>query len=558
MNDARPYVWEASYPPGVRWDAPIRRLTLTGLLDEAVARFADRPVIEFRGQRMSYKGLGDWVAAAAAGFRRAGILAGDTVALYLPNTPYHPIALFGALRAGARVVMLSPLDAPRVLAHKLADSGARLLVTTDLPGMLPMALRLLDEGQVTTLVVGADMAWGDASPGLGVPERDAVVDFMDFVGGPDVAAPATDPDEVALLQYTGGTTGLPRAAMLSHANLAAAISMLDAWNVGMDPPFGPEDRTIGVLPLFHIYALTGVLLRSLSVGAEILLRPRFDAQAVLADIEHRRATYFPGVPTMWIALAGVPGLEQRDLSSLRIIASGGAPLPAEIATRLHELTGQLLGGGWGMTETSPTGSLIPAGVPYRPGMIGLPVPGVVMQICALDDPSRVLGEGEIGEIRIKGPNVTRGYHNRPEENARAFVDGFFLTGDVGFMDADGYFFLVDRKKDMIISGGFNVYPAMIEGAIYEHPDVAECVVIGVPDPYRGQAAKAFITLKPGATGLTLDALKAFLAERVGRHEMPAALEIRDTLPKTPVGKLSRKDLADEEAARAGAMGAGPV
>ena len=248
-------------------------------------------------------------------------------------------------------------------------------------------------------------------------------------------------------------------------------------------------------------------------------------------------------------LAGLPDLERRDFSSLKFAGSGGAPLPAEIAVRIEAATGCRLGGGWGMTETSPIGALIPADVPYRPGLIGLPVPGLVMRIVSLDDSSLALGPNARGEIAIQGPNVTPGYYNRPEENAKAFVDGWFLTGDVGHMDDNGFFFLVDRKKDMIISGGFNVYPATIEDAVYEHPDVAECAVIGIPDPYRGQAAKVFLTLKPGAADLTYAALKDFLKDRVGRHEMPAALEIRDTLPKTPVGKLSRRELADEENTR---------
>ncbi|MFL5171285.1 MAG: AMP-binding protein, partial [Microvirga sp.] len=280
------------------------------------------------------------------------------------------------------------------------------------------------------------------------------------------------------------------------------------------------------------------------------LRTRFDAQATLHDVESGRATVFAGVPTMWIALAAAPGVEQRDLSSLRLAFSGGAPLPAEVATRLERLTGLRLAGGWGMTETSPVGTRIPAGVAYRPGMIGIPLPGIEMDVVALDDPRRVLPPGETGEIRIRGPNVTPGYFNRPEENARAFVDGFLLTADVGFMEPDGTFFLVDRKEDMIISGGFNVYPRVIEEAVYEHPDVEEAIVVGVPDAYRGEAAKAFVKLREGSPPLTLEALRAFLADKIGRHEMPAALEIRDHLPRTAVGKLSKKELVEEERAKA--------
>jgi long-chain acyl-CoA synthetase len=295
-----------------------------------------------------------------------------------------------------------------------------------------------------------------------------------------------------------------------------------------------------------MYALSAVMLRALCEGAELLLRPRFDVATTLHDIEVKRATVFPGVPTMWIALANTPGVERRDLSSLKRASSGGAPLPVEVAERFEALTGHRLGGGWGMTETSPAGTNQPLNGAGKAESVGLPLPGIVMDIVALDDPRRRLPPGEKGEIRIKGPNVTQGYWNAPEETAAAFVDGYLLTGDIGTMDEDGYFFLLDRKKDMIVSGGFNVYPRTIEEAIYEHPAVAEVIVIGVPDAYRGEAAKAFVQLKPGAAAFTLDELRAFLSDKIGRHELPAHLEIRDALPRTAVGKLSKKELIEEE------------
>jgi long-chain acyl-CoA synthetase len=296
-----------------------------------------------------------------------------------------------------------------------------------------------------------------------------------------------------------------------------------------------------------MYALSAVMLRCFHEGNELMLRPRFDAATTLHDIEVKRATVFPGVPTMWIALANTPGIEGRDLSSLRRVGSGGAPLPVEVGERFHKLTGHRLVGGWGMTETAPAGTTMP--LEWNPGKaasVGVPLPGITMDIVALDDPRRRLPPGEKGEIRIKGPNVTKGYWNAPQETAAAFADGYLLTGDIGTMDEDGYFYLVDRKKDMIVSGGFNVYPRTIEEAIYEHPGVAEVIVIGVPDSYRGEAAKAFVKLKPGAAAITLQELCAFLSDKLGRHEMPAHLELRDALPKTAVGKLSKKELVAEE------------
>ena len=418
-----------------------------------------------------------------------------------------------------------------------------------------MAAKLASAGLLDHVIVGDDGAWGPspATPAQTTAIDACVLSFATLIERGREAArgdwPRLAVDDIALLQYTGGTTGMPKGAMLSHANLTAAVASYNAWYEGQGLLQRGGEKVICVLPLFHIYSLTVILLRYLANGNEVLLRLRFDAEATLRDIETRRATSFPGVPTMWIGLAALPGLESRDLSSLRICTSGGAPLPLEVALRFQRLTGRWLGGGWGMTETAPAGTNIPPGSPFRLGLIGQPLPGVYMDVVALDDPRRVLAPGETGEFRIKGPNVTRGYWNRPAETASAFVDGMFLTGDIGHMDQDGFFYLLDRKKDMIISGGFNVFPRVIEEAIYEHADVEEVIVIGIPDDYRGEAAKAFVKLRAGSATLTLDALRAFLAERVGRHELPSALEIRDALPRTPVGKLSKKMLVDDERAR---------
>jgi long-chain acyl-CoA synthetase len=491
--------------------------------------------------------LGELAAGAAAGFLGLGIGCNDAVALYLPNTPFHPIAFFGALRTGARVVHLSPLDAERELIYKLQDSGARTLVTTNLFKLLPMAQKLLAAGHVDRLIVGDDADWGEAST-TPVEETPKAISFGHLLRQAKTPErwPELSKDDIALLQYTGATTGLPKAAMLTHTNITASVASYRLWIAGQMPKGLPPDRVIMVLPLFHIYGLSSVLLRHLANGNELLLRPRFDVEQVIRDFEVNRATSFPGVPTMWIALINHPGIEKRDLSSLRAAASGGAPLPVEIAERVQKLTGLPLPSGWGMTETSPAGISPPAGPIRKPGSIGLPLPGITAEIVSLDDPHKVLGADEVGEIRIKGPNVTQGYWNRPQETAAAFVDGCFLTGDVGYYDSDGYFFLVDRKKEMIISGGFNVYPVKIEYAIYEHPDVEEALVIGIPDAYRGEAAKAFVKLKAGAPVLTLEALREFLADKLGRHELPAALEIRASLPRTSVGKFSKTELIEAE------------
>ncbi|MFZ0847635.1 MAG: AMP-binding protein, partial [Hyphomicrobiaceae bacterium] len=470
---------------------------------------------------------------------------------YLPNTPYHPYFFFAVLKAGGRVVHLSPLDAERELAYKLANSGARILVTTNVGLLLPLAQKLKADAAIDLLIVADDAAFApSAAPATPIRDEPGLLRYERLRADGEARLPQSWPtlsvDDVALLQYTGGTTGKPKGAMLSHANLTSTISIYKIWGDAQRLTEPGSDKVICVLPLFHIYALTAVLLRSLRDGSEILLRMRFDVETTLRDIEVKRATAFPGVPTMWIALVNTPGIEKRDFSALRFVGSGGAGIPVEVAERFHTLTGLRMGGGWGMTETSPAGTSLPRDSAHKPGSCGLPLPGILMDVVALDDNRRVLKVGETGEIRIKGPNVFRGYFNAPEESAAAFVDGWFLTGDIGYMDQDGFVYVVDRKKDMIISGGFNVYPRAIEEAIYEHPAVAEVIVIGVPDSYRGEAAKAFIQLKPNAERFTLEELRAFLADKLGRHELPTGLEFRDALPKTAVGKLSKKELIAEE------------
>jgi long-chain acyl-CoA synthetase len=545
---------EQHYPQGVRWDDPIARGTLPDLLSQSARNYATRTAIEFRDRPISYAELEDKVEISASAFLRAGYGKDKSVALFLGNTPDHPVNFFGALKAGARIVHLSPLDGEIALSHKLSDSGARVLVTSNLSALLPTALKFLDKGLLDKLIVCEDDDWGKVgTPQMPLPQNPAIITYKQFIDGvkkPSVW-PVIDVDDVALLQYTGGTTGLPKGAMLSHGNLTAAVSIYDVWGKPTrEERGGAIERIICVLPLFHIFALTVVMLTSLRHGNLISLHQRFDVEAVMRDIEVKRATYFPGVPTMWIAIAALPDLDKRDFSSLRSAGSGGAPLPVEVATVFERKVGMKLRSGWGMTETSPAGTAHPDNGPDKPGSVGVALPGIEIDVVSLDDPTKVLADGETGEIRIRGPNVTKGYWNRPEETAQAFVGDRFLTGDIGYRDDDGYFFLVDRKKDMIISGGFNVYPQMIEQAIYTHPGVLEVIVIGISDDYRGEAAKAFITLRPGAQPFSLDDLRAFLTGKLGKHELPAAVEFVKELPRTPVGKLSRHELRKAQPATA--------
>ena len=544
---ARP--WHRHYAPGVSCDFVPPRTTWTEMMSAAFDAHADRVLIEYYGQSLTYAEMRAQAARVAAALQARGIRRGDRVALHLPNCPWHPIFFFGAIAAGAVVTHLSPLDADREIAFKLRESGARLVVSLTTPELCRHFEPLLARGGLPDLVLCPDPVSG---AGRDCPVLAGAIPVDTFWAGQEGAAyapVAVTPEDLALLQFTGGTTGLPKAAMLSHANLAAAVYMYHEAmkDEGHSQPGKPA---LVYAPLFHIMGLTTALLKRTFEGGTVHLRLRYDPDAAAREIEEKRIAAFGGVPTVWIALLQVPGIEKRDLSSLDYAGSGGAPLPVEVYQRVRQLTGLKLRGGWGMTETAPAGTNVPVGMPDdKLGTIGIPLPGVDLKIVDVDDPHRRLAPGERGEMAIAGPNVTGGYWNRPDETAAAFCDGWFLTGDIGFMDADGYFYLVDRKKDMILSGGFNVYPVVIENAVHQHPDIAEAIAIGVPDPYRGESAKVFVQLRAGATPFSLEELQAFLADKLGRHEIPRYLEFRSALPHTPVGKADRKALKAEEAAR---------
>ena len=555
--------WVKSFPPGVRTDAPLDLAPVQSVLDKAAERFGPRPALEFMGKRISYAELEALANRAAAGFQKLGVGPGVHVGLFLPNTPHYIVAFFGVLKAGGTVVNYSPLDALSTLQFKINDSETDILVSLDLAALYPQAEKLLGSTRLKTLVVG-EFAEMTAAPGpvkaqmtaagmlAEVKHDDRHLAFRDLIDndGRYQAHPLGDLTEaLAVIQYTGGTTGTPKGAMLTHANLTAACSLYtevatrseEGMRVG-------EERVLCVLPLFHIYSLTVVMLLGFRLGAELVLHPRFDPAAAVKDIVEKKITVFMGVPTMHVALLGVPGVEAMDFSSLRFCNSGGAPLPVAVQERFEKVVGCRLTEGWGMTETAPLGTFTPRDAPRKLGSCGIPYPGTEMKFIDVADPEREVALGERGEICVKGPNVTKGYWKQPKATAESMTkDGFFRTGDVGYMDEDGFVYIVDRTKDMLLCGGFNVYPRNIEEAIYQHPSVEEVSVIGVPDAYRGETPKAFVKVKAGASAPTFEEMKAFLKDRLGKHEMIGALEIRDELPKTPVGKISKKDLRASDA-----------
>ena len=427
----RPFAWEASYPPGVEWGAPMRKGTLNQLFTESCTRFGDRPALSYGPVTASFTELASLVDCAAAGLRGLGVGPDQPLALFLPNTAWHPVLFFAALKLGARLVHISPLDAEREIVHKLKDTGARILATTDIGAMSgagqKLAAGLGAAGFIDTVIIGEDAFWRIGPGAPRTPTGDRIVSGAALLDTQPLAAsafPTVTPDQVALMQFTGGTTGLSKAALLTHNNLFSAVEIYRSWNEPQGKIKYGTAKVLLVLPLFHIYALSAVLLSALQGGSEVVLHPRFDADAVITDIEQRKITFFPGVPTMWIAIANTPGIEGRDLSSLDSLASGGAPCPVEVEQKIGKITGLPLAGGWGMTETSPAGTSLPTHGPMRYGTIGVPLPGIYMDIVALDDPRKIVGVGEIGEIRIKGPNVIAGYHNRADENAKAFVERF--------------------------------------------------------------------------------------------------------------------------------------
>jgi len=552
------HVWEKSYPQNVSWDAPLPPpVALESLLETAATKWPGRTAIDFYDRTFTFRELHDLAARAAKGLQALGVGPGVHVGLHLPNTPHFVIAFFAVLMAGGRVVNFSPLAAPRELKYQITDAATQVMITLGLPMLYPQIAALNGTAKFETLVVCsiADFlsapvaaAFGPAAERVGGAGRE--VDFAALIAND--GAFKSHPhgpieDEVAVLQYTGGTTGQPKGAMLTHANFCAVLNIYSHWH-GLSADAEPQ-KALAVLPLFHICGLTFLMLVAITTGSQMVLHIRFDPDRLLADIARKKITVVPAVPTMYTALVNHPKVKEFDLSSVTIWASGGAPLPMDVLQRFEALTGHSPREGYGLTETAPLGTMQTKDGAARQGSVGLPAPHTVLEVVDLATGATVLPIGERGEICFRGPQVMKGYWNKPEETEEAFRGGRFHTGDIGVLDQDGFVTLVDRKKDMILSGGFNVFPRNIEEAIYEHPGVAEVTVIGIPDAYRGQSAKAFIALKPGQAPFGIDELKAFLADKLAKYEMPTEMEIRANLPKTPVGKLSKKELVAEEIAK---------
>lgn len=542
--------------PGPGYDPP--PMVLGELIGATVRDFADRPGMDFLGRKWTWGETGRLIERAARGLQDLGLVKGDRLALCLPNTPYYIVLFFAAARIGVVLVNLNPLYTEHELAHHLTDSGARAIAVPDVAEIHGKVMAVIDRTSVEKVVL---CQLADVLPwlqGIGwrlfkraerarLPRDGRHLRFADLVRHTRAPDPvAVSPGDLAVLQYTGGTTGTPKGAMLTHRNLTANALQQQA-HVG-DILQGPQ-RTLAVLPFFHVFALTAVLDFSVRVGSELVMLPRFEMDAVLGAIRRVRPTMFFGVPTIFIAMNALPPERIPDLSSLHACISGGAPLPLDVRTQFETLTGGKVCEGYGLTEASPIVACNPVnGGVVKANSCGPAFPGTVLEIRDPDAPERVLPQGERGEVCVRGPQVMAGYWNKPAETAATFVDGALRTGDIGFLDEDGYLFLVDRLKDLILCSGYNVYPRTIEEAAYRHPAVEEAIAIGVPDPYRGQSPKLFVKLHDGQT-VTPEELRSFLGQYLSKIEVPREVEIRAALPRTMIGKLSKKELVEEERQR---------
>ena len=552
-------IWRsAAYRHPLPWDTVFPALSLVEMFEASVAKHADRSLIDFLGRRYSYAETMDGASRVATGLAQLGFGPGDRIGLFLPNVPHYVAAYFGILKLGAIVVNFSPLYTVQELAAQVADSGTRALFTLSASALLPNALSVLDQSQLERLIVGS--VAGALPPTKSVlyrlfkgkevtrrPDDPRITAFSQLIANDGAAAfPAIDAvDRVAVIQYTGGTTGTPKGAMLTHQNLSANARQTQ----GLDPDPGGEDRIIGVLPLFHVFANTCVMNRTIANGGTIVMLPRFDGGQVLAAIARTSATALPGVPTMYQALLDHPALPGAHLATLKYCISGGAPLPAEVQAKFESATGARVIEGYGLSESSGVVSCNPYALAGKLGTIGQPIPATRVRLVDKEDPTRPPREGEPGEIVVSGPQIMKGYWNRPSADSDVFVDGWLRTGDVGEIDEDGFIHVVDRLKDMIAVSGFKVFPSQIEAFLYKHPAVKEALVIGVPDVYRGEQPRAYVTLNDDAS-VTAEELRAWLNQRLGHHERVDQVVIRVSLPKTLVGKLSRKELLSEVSAEA--------
>ena len=554
MSSSKP--WLQHYPEEIPISLTYSNEPLQTYLVKTASEFPMKKAIHFLGKEFTFQYLFESAEKLAGYLQSIGIKKGDRVAIMLPNTPQAVIGFYAVLMAGGVVVETNPLYTERELEYQMKDSGAKVILTLDI--LFPRVTKIKGNTELQHIIVTAIKDFLPFPKNLLYPfvqkkQYGLVVNvkhqgthhlFLEILKQPKRFLNPIDAhtEDIALLQYTGGTTGFPKGVMLTHRNLVANVTMCSAWLYKCKRG---EEIMLGVIPFFHVYGVTTVMILSVMQAYKMILLPKFNVETTLKTIHKERPTLFPGAPTIYIGILNYPKLSRYDLSSIDSCLSGSAPLPVEVQEEFEEATGGKLVEGYGLTESAPiTHANFLWDRPRKKGSVGVPWPDTEARILSLET-NEPLPPGEIGEIVVKGPQVMNGYWNRPEETEQVFKEGWLLTGDLGYMDEDGYFYVVDRKKDMIIAGGFNVYPREVEEVLYEHPDVQEVVVVGIPDPYRGETVKAYIVRKEGSL-VSEQELNEFSRKHLAPYKVPRKYEFRYELPKTVIGKILRRVLIEEE------------
>jgi long-chain acyl-CoA synthetase len=557
MSSTSPYLWQSSYSPKTPLHLSYPSIPLYQFLEKAAEEFPDQIAISFFKNEITYKELLQLSNNFAEGLLELGVRKGDRIAIMLPNIPQAVIAYFGILFTGAIVVQTNPLYTESELEYQLKDSGSIGIICLDL--LYPKVQKVKKKTSLQWCIVTGIQDYLPFPKNIlfsfsqWIQRKKVHINqwleqgdysFRSFIENRTgrLVREEIDPEEdLAVLQYTGGTTGRPKGAMLTHANLVTNVEQCKAWFCESKKG---EEKFLSILPFFHVYGLTVCMNFPVAIAARMILTPRFQPKQVLKLIHSEKPTIFPGAPTMYIALLQLPELKRYDLTSIRYCISGSAPLPVEIIKRFENVSGCRIVEGYGLTECSPITHVNPLDGVRKAGSIGIPVSDTVAKVVDLETGEEA-PVGQLGELYIKGPQVMKGYWKMEEETKAAIQDGWLLTGDIGKMDLEGYFYIVERKKDMIIAGGYKIYPREVEEVLYEHPAVKEAVVVGVPDPYRGETVKAFIVLKDNMS-TNEQALNAFCRERLAPYKVPRKYEFRSELPKTIVGKILRRVLIEEE------------
>ncbi|MEK4301125.1 long-chain-fatty-acid--CoA ligase [Oceanobacillus sp. FSL W8-0428] len=553
-------LWHDRYPEDIPLTMEYDKCPLYQYLIDAAHQYGEKKALYFMGKEITYKELYEESKKIANYLQSIGIRKGDRVAIFLPNTPQAVISYYGILMAGAIAVPTNPLYKERELIFQMNDSQARAIICLDI--LFPRVNSVRNHTPLEHVIVTGIKDYLPFPKNVIYPfiqkrEYNMVVKVepgndthvwkkIMEQSVADYLESSIDPmEDLALLQYTGGTTGNPKGVMLTHYNLSSNVQMCETWLSGSAKK-DKQDSVVGILPFFHVYGMTAVMNFAIKKAAKIILIPKFDAGDLLKVIDKQKPNLFPGAPTIYIGLLNHPDIEKYDLSSIEACISGSAPLPIEIQERFERITGGKLVEGYGLTESSPVTHANFVYAERINGSIGVPWPDTDAKIVQMSsDGLEELPMGEIGEIAVKGPQIMKGYWNNEDETANSLKDGWLLTGDLGYVDERGYFYVVDRKKDMIIAGGFNIYPREIEEVLYEHEAIQETVVAGIPDAYRGETVKAYIVLKEG-TSLTEEELNEYAREHLASYKVPRIYEFRDELPKTAVGKILRRKLVDEE------------